>query len=57
MTPGEIDAIIGAAHRAYGASYDGGLVLLGSARLNVAGGTMAWIEGGHRVVSGDEPGA
>jgi Xaa-Pro dipeptidase len=31
MTPSEIDAIIGAAHRAYGASYDGGLVLLGEA--------------------------
>lgn len=25
--------------------------------VNIAGGTMAWIEGGHRVVHGDEPGA
>lgn len=25
--------------------------------VNVAGGTMAWIEAGHRVVSGEEPGA
>jgi rhodanese-related sulfurtransferase len=25
--------------------------------VNVAGGTTAWIDGGHRVVSGDEPGA
>lgn len=24
---------------------------------NVAGGTLAWIEAGHRVVAGDEPGA
>ena len=31
MTPSEVDAIIAAAHRAYGASYDGGLVLLGEA--------------------------
>jgi Xaa-Pro dipeptidase len=31
MTPADIDALIGAAHRAYGASYDGGLVLLGEA--------------------------
>ncbi len=31
MTPKEIDAMIGAAHRSYGASYDGGLVLLGEA--------------------------
>jgi Xaa-Pro dipeptidase len=31
MTPGDIDALIGAAHRAFGASYDGGLVLLGEA--------------------------
>jgi Xaa-Pro dipeptidase len=31
MTPKDIDAMIGAAHRAYGASYDGGLVLLGEA--------------------------
>lgn len=25
--------------------------------VNVAGGTMAWIDAGHRVVLGDEPGA
>ena len=25
--------------------------------VNIAGGTMAWIEAGHRVVTGDEPGA
>ena len=25
--------------------------------VNVAGGTMAWIEAGERVVTGDEPGA
>ena len=25
--------------------------------INVAGGTDAWIAAGHRVVSGDEPGA
>jgi Xaa-Pro dipeptidase len=31
MTPGDIDALIAAAHRAYGASYDDGLVLLGEA--------------------------
>jgi Xaa-Pro dipeptidase len=31
MTPADIDALIGAAHRAFGASYDGGLVLLGEA--------------------------
>lgn len=31
MTPGEIDALIAAAHRAYGASYEEGLVLLGEA--------------------------
>jgi Xaa-Pro dipeptidase len=31
MTPDDIDALIGAAHRAFGASYDGGLVLLGEA--------------------------
>jgi Xaa-Pro dipeptidase len=31
MTPDDIDAIIAAAHRAFGASYDGGLVLLGEA--------------------------
>jgi len=31
MTPEEIDALIAAAHRAFGASYDGGLVLLGEA--------------------------
>jgi len=31
MTPGEIDAMIAAAHRAYGASYEEGLVLLGEA--------------------------
>jgi Xaa-Pro dipeptidase len=31
MTPKEIDAIIAAAHRAYGASYEEGLVLLGEA--------------------------
>jgi rhodanese-related sulfurtransferase len=24
---------------------------------NVAGGTMGWIEAGHRVVTGDEPGS
>jgi rhodanese-related sulfurtransferase len=24
---------------------------------NVAGGTLAWIEAGHRVVAGNEPGA
>jgi Xaa-Pro dipeptidase len=31
MTPADIDALIGAAHRAYGAKYDDGLVLLGEA--------------------------
>jgi Xaa-Pro dipeptidase len=31
MTPADIDALIGAAHRAYGAKYDAGLVLLGEA--------------------------
>lgn len=31
MTPEDIDAIIAAAHRAYGGKYDGGLVLLGEA--------------------------
>jgi Xaa-Pro dipeptidase len=31
MTPGEIDALIAAAHRAFGASYEDGLVLLGEA--------------------------
>jgi Xaa-Pro dipeptidase len=31
MTPEDIDALIAAAHRAYGATYDGGLVLLGEA--------------------------
>jgi rhodanese-related sulfurtransferase len=25
--------------------------------VNIAGGTMAWIDAGHRVVTGDEPGA
>lgn len=25
--------------------------------INVAGGTSAWIDAGHRVVTGDEPGA
>jgi rhodanese-related sulfurtransferase len=25
--------------------------------VNIAGGTMAWIEAGHPVVAGDEPGA
>lgn len=25
--------------------------------VNIAGGTMAWIEAGERVVTGDEPGA
>lgn len=25
--------------------------------VNIAGGTMAWIDEGHRVVTGDEPGA
>lgn len=25
--------------------------------VNVAGGTLAWIEAGHRVVLGEEPGA
>lgn len=25
--------------------------------INIAGGTMAWIEAGNRVVTGDEPGA
>ena len=25
--------------------------------VNIAGGTLAWIEAGHRVVTGDEPGA
>lgn len=25
--------------------------------VNVAGGTLAWIEAGHRVVAGDEPGS
>lgn len=25
--------------------------------VNVAGGTMGWIDAGHRVVVGDEPGA
>ena len=25
--------------------------------INIAGGTMGWIEGGNRVVTGDEPGA
>lgn len=25
--------------------------------VNIAGGTMAWIEAGHRVVTGDEPGS
>jgi Xaa-Pro dipeptidase len=31
MTPDDIDALIGAAHRAFGAKYDEGLVLLGEA--------------------------
>lgn len=31
MTPGDVDALIAAAHRALGGSYDGGLVLLGEA--------------------------
>jgi Xaa-Pro aminopeptidase len=31
MTPEEVDALIAAAHRAYGGAYDGGLVLLGEA--------------------------
>ena len=31
MTPEDIDALIGAAHRAFGAKYDDGLVLLGEA--------------------------
>ena len=31
MTPDDIDALIGAAHRAYGGKYDDGLVLLGEA--------------------------
>lgn len=30
---------------------------LGIDAINIAGGTMAWIEAGHRVVVGDEPGA
>jgi rhodanese-related sulfurtransferase len=25
--------------------------------VNIAGGTMAWINAGHRVVTGDEPGS
>jgi rhodanese-related sulfurtransferase len=25
--------------------------------VNIAGGTMAWIDAGHRVVTGDEPGS
>ncbi len=25
--------------------------------INIAGGTMAWIEAGHPVVTGDEPGS
>ena len=25
--------------------------------VNIAGGTMAWIDAGHQVVTGDEPGA
>lgn len=25
--------------------------------VNIAGGTMGWIDAGHRVVTGDEPGA
>lgn len=29
---------------------------LGIDAVNITGGTMAWIEAGHRVVTGDEPG-
>jgi rhodanese-related sulfurtransferase len=30
---------------------------LGVDAVNVAGGTMAWIEAGHPVVTGDQPGS
>jgi Xaa-Pro dipeptidase len=40
MTPGDIDALVAAAHRAMGASYDDGLVLLGEA--------SAYPHGSHR---------
>jgi rhodanese-related sulfurtransferase len=33
------------------------LLAAGVDARNVAGGTLAWIEAGHRVVAGDEPGA
>ena len=32
------------------------LIANGVDATNVAGGTMAWIDAGHRVVEGDEPG-
>jgi len=35
----------------------GHLRTLGIEAVNVGGGTLAWIEAGHRVVAGDEPGA
>lgn len=33
------------------------LLTQGIRAVNVAGGTMAWIEAGHAVVTGEEPGA